>query len=184
MMDGAALWQTMGTLHPVLWGHSQAVTEMVSALADHLELASDERCILEDAARFHDIGKLEIDRAIQDKPGPLDAEEWEIMRLHAGRGAAFLEASPELCGAAPAVRHHHERYDGAGYPDRLTANEIPLLARLLCLADSYHAMTTVRPYRAARTDDEAREELRRCSGSQFDPELVEIFLRSLEARTR
>jgi len=132
------------------------------------------------AASFHDIGKVVVPDCVLLKPGRLDEREWEKMRMHPVIGEDCIRRSGilgELNGAvALAVRHHHERWDGAGYPDRLAGEDIPLAARIIALADSFDAMTTDRPYRRAMAAAEALREVLACAGKQFDPALAEKFV--------
>jgi ribonuclease P protein subunit RPR2 len=129
---------------------------------------------------LHDIGKVGIPEAILCKPGPLDEREWEIMRTHPSVGAQIIEPMWFLGDAAQIVRHHHERFDGWGYPDRLQGEEIPLAARIFSVADSFDAMTSDRPYRRAMDVDRALDEIRTGAGTQFDPEIAEAFIRLIE----
>jgi HD-GYP domain-containing protein (c-di-GMP phosphodiesterase class II) len=124
---------------------------------------------------LHDIGKLSVPDAVLNKPGKLDAAEWELMRRHPEEGARILAAIPFLDRALDVVLHHHERWDGQGYPARLRGNAIPLWARMFALVDAVDAMTSDRPYRRARSLEEAVRELRKGAGSQFDPACVEAF---------
>lgn len=129
------------------------------------------------AARLHDIGKAEIDERILLKPEPLTMEEWSQIRLHAVAGEQILLGAG-LTDIAPWVRSHHERFDGLGYPDGLAGNAIPLASRIIAVADAYDAMTSTLPYRPAMSPRDAREELHRNAGTQFDPEVVATFLRA------
>ena len=135
------------------------------------------RLVYEDAIGFlvHDIGKLGIPDAILLKPGPLTREEMSIMRKHPIMGAALIQNLHFLTSAVPLVRHHHERWDGVGYPDHLTGREIPLTARVFAVADSFDAATTDRPYRAALSVDAAIEDITQRAGSMYDPEVIEAF---------
>ena len=126
---------------------------------------------------LHDIGKVGIPTQILTKPGPLSAEEWAIMKSHPEIGAGIVKASHGLAHISDAVLHHHERWDGKGYPWGISGKDIPLLSRMLSVVDSYDAMTNDRPYRKAFTHEEAVAEILRCSGTQFDPELTELFVR-------
>jgi HD-GYP domain-containing protein (c-di-GMP phosphodiesterase class II) len=135
------------------------------------------------AAELHDVGKIAVPDAIIDKPGPLDPVEWSFVRRHPLIGERILLAAPALRPVARLVRSSHERWDGAGYPDGLCGDEIPLGARVVSVCDAFEAMTTDRPYREAISEDEALDELRRCGGSQFDPMVVEAFCRVI-ARER
>jgi two-component system, cell cycle response regulator len=132
------------------------------------------------AAELHDVGKMAIPDAILEKTGPLDEAEWSFMRRHTIIGERILLAAPALRSAARLVRSCHERWDGAGYPDELAGDSIPLGARVVAVCDAFHAMTTDRPHRPRRSRAEALMELRRCAGAQFDPAVVEAFARVLE----
>jgi HD-GYP domain-containing protein (c-di-GMP phosphodiesterase class II) len=131
--------------------------------------------VLVRAAELHDVGKIAIPEEILHKPGPLDELEWELMRKHTLIGERILGAAPAMAPIAAAVRWSHERWDGAGYPDGIAGEEIPLAARIVFVCDAYDAMRTSRPYRRAISREQAIAELRRGAGSQFDPRIVEIF---------
>jgi putative two-component system response regulator len=135
-------------------------------------------------ALLHDIGKIGISDAILTKPAPLTPEEWHAMRLHPIIGERICEPLATATQFAPIVRHHHERWDGAGYPDGLRAEAIPIGARIVGLVDSYDAIIHDRPYRPARDIHSAMAEIRREAGGQFDPELVRLFLPLLEREAR
>src|SRR5215210_355598 len=139
------------------------------------------RCRL--AGLLHDVGKVRIPSAILMTPGPLDDDAWTLMKRHPAEGEALVRSIPDLRPVAPIVRHHHERWDGTGYPDGLAGTAIPLEARIVAAADAWSAMTTDRPYRAALTEAAALRELERAAGSQLDPEVVDA-LRSVLARPR
>jgi HD-GYP domain-containing protein (c-di-GMP phosphodiesterase class II) len=132
------------------------------------------------AAELHDVGKVAIPDAILNKPGKLDATEWEFMRQHTILGERILSAAPALRPVALIVRSSHERWDGAGYPDGLAGESIPLAARIVAVCDAFEAITSARCYRKARSLDAARAELHRAAGSQFDPAVVEVFLDELD----
>ena len=132
------------------------------------------------AAELHDVGKIAIPDAILGKTGPLDETEWAFMRQHTIIGERILQAAPSLRTVAPLVRSSHERWDGAGYPDNLRGEEIPLGARVVAVCDAFDAMTTNRPYRDRIGKPAALAELRRCAGTQFDPAVVGAFARVLE----
>ena len=127
------------------------------------------------AAAFHDIGKLAIPRALLNKEGPLNTDEWAVMTQHTLIGERILRPIEFLAPIRPIVRAAHERWDGAGYPDGLAHESIPIGARIIAVADAFHAMTTPRPYCEARTQEDAVDELRRCAGTQFDPVVVAAF---------
>jgi HD-GYP domain-containing protein (c-di-GMP phosphodiesterase class II) len=174
--DRQSLTARLKAIDETLWCHARAVATLVEPIADLLSIRDPLRGALIDAAWFHDIGKLAIPRSILLRPGPLDERAWVIMRQHPGDGADFLSSCPELLSAAPMVRHHHERYDGSGYPDGLVATRIPLEARIIGVADAFHAMTSARSYRPVRSRNEAIGELMSCAGTQFDPDMVEVFV--------
>jgi diguanylate cyclase (GGDEF)-like protein len=133
---------------------------------------------LSHAADLHDIGKVALPASILTKPGPLTDEEWEFVERHPVIGERILAAAPALASAARIVRSTHERYDGTGYPDRLAGDQIPLQARVISVCDAYRAMTSDRSYRRALGHSRALDELRRCAGGQFDPTVVEAFVRA------
>lgn len=129
------------------------------------------------AARLHGLGKLGVPDLILHKTGPLTAEEWAVLRLHPAQGADLLRDYPGFAHGAEVVRHHHENWDGSGYPLRLKGRDIPLGARIIAVIDSYDAMTSDRPYRPARGARVAAEILRQGRGTQWDPETVDALLR-------
>lgn len=152
--------------------HSARVAEMACQIAEDLGLDQDELRVLELAAIAHDIGKVCVPDALLNKPGRLTAEEWEIMREHPEKGAAMVGDVPELAYVAEVIRHHHEHMDGHGYPDGLRGASIPLLSRIIGVADAFEAMTSNRPYRSQMAVADAVAELRRWAGRQFDPRVV------------
>ncbi len=160
---------------PDLHEHLGGVAALAVEMGRKLGLAGEERDALARAAELHDVGKLAIPDRILHKHGQLDAVEWELMRSHTVIGERILGAAPAMAPVAALVRSSHERWDGKGYPDGLEADEIPLGSRIIFVCDAYEAMTTDRAYRAAKTPEQAVEELQRCSGTQFDPLLVELF---------
>jgi HD-GYP domain-containing protein (c-di-GMP phosphodiesterase class II) len=131
---------------------------------------------VESVAMLHDVGKIAIPDGVLRKEGPLDEAEWELMRQHPVAGEQIVAATPPLAYLAPSIRAEHERWDGGGYPDGLAGDQIPIASRIVLACDAYHAMTSDRPYRRARPEDEARAELRRCAGTQFDPAVVAALL--------
>lgn len=157
-------------------GHSERVAAYTMAMARRLNLSSEELRAIELGALLHDIGKIGVPDSILYKPGPLTAEEWAIMKQHPVIGYQMCMKIDALRPAAPIVLHHHERWDGQGYPHGLAGDAIPLGARIFAIADTLDAMTSDRPYRKALSFTEAREEILRCSGKQFDPAMVELFL--------
>jgi putative nucleotidyltransferase with HDIG domain len=161
--------------------HSVRVAEYVARFATHLgaKPASIERVTR--AAILHDIGKIGVRDDILFKSSPLTHDERELVKKHVEFGATLLELHGDLRHLAPLVRHHHERWDGCGYPDGLTGTEIPFGARLIALVDSFDVMTVDRPYRKALPVEYAMEELRRNARTQFDPSLVALFIAFLNA---
>lgn len=131
---------------------------------------------------LHDIGKIAIPQNILLKPGKLDAQEWEIMKTHTSKGYRIAKASPELEPISELILHHHEKWDGTGYPSGLKGEEIPLLSRIITVVDSYDVMVHDRPYHKAITEEAAREELKRCAGTQFDPQIVDAYLELLRKK--
>ncbi|MFL5831600.1 MAG: diguanylate cyclase [Solirubrobacteraceae bacterium] len=160
--------------------HSREVAALSGAIAERLDLDEDEALRARLGGWLHDIGKIAVPDGILTKPGRLTDDEWEIVRTHPAVGDELLRHFPELALACGAVRHHHERYDGSGYPDRLAGGAIPVEARIVCVADAYAAMVSERPYQQPRPRTEAIAELRRCAGSQFDPEIVELLIAVVE----
>jgi diguanylate cyclase (GGDEF)-like protein/putative nucleotidyltransferase with HDIG domain len=156
--------------------HSEAVIEMSGAVARNLGLNVPEVERVKSAALLHDIGKVAIPDEILHKRGPLTDDEWRLMREHPVIGERILRVLPGLGTVARIVRHEHERWDGGGYPDGLAGSAIPLGSRIIIAADTYHAITSDRPYRAARSHSEAIEELTRCAGSQFDPSVTAALI--------
>jgi HD-GYP domain-containing protein (c-di-GMP phosphodiesterase class II) len=153
--------------------HSRDVVELVVATAAELGLDARSQQDAELTALLHDVGKIRIPAEIVNKPGKLTDEEWEVMKTHTIEGEEMLARIGGLLGrVGHLVRSCHERWDGKGYPDGLAGEEIPLVARIVCACDAYSAMTTDRPYRAARAPEEALAELELCAGTQFDPEVV------------
>jgi HD-GYP domain-containing protein (c-di-GMP phosphodiesterase class II) len=157
--------------------HSRDVVDLVVAVADRLGLEARERTRAEFAALLHDVGKVKIPAEIINKPGALDDAEWEVMKTHTLLGEQMLERIGGLLGeVGTIVRSCHERWDGAGYPDGLAGDAIPLAARIVCACDAWSAMTTDRAYRKARSTADAAIELRASSGSHFDPRVVDALV--------
>lgn len=163
-------------------GHSERVAEYVSALAKHLNLNETEYINLWRAAILHDIGKIGIPDIILNKPSSLTVEEWEIMKSHPVRGESICSKLKFAREILPIIRHHHEHYNGAGYPDGLKGESIPYLARIVSVADTVDAMTSPRNYRSPVTMEETIEELKRCAGTQFDPAIVDAFVEIQELK--
>lgn len=155
--------------------HTNRVTRYAVRLGQEMKLSPEQLLDLERGALLHDIGKIGVPDGILLKPGRLDANEMRLMRAHVEHGDAMLREISFLGAARFVVRHHHERFDGRGYPASLAGNEIPMLARIFSLCDTYDAITSQRPYKKARTDSEARDIIHRESGQQFDPEVVAAF---------
>ena len=177
--DGAtlqALGSALDTRDVGTEAHSRRVHGYALAVAKAYGLPEHEITHLAHGVLLHDIGKIGIPDAILLKPGRLTREEWEVMRRHPNIGARLIRDIPFLQGAMPIVRHHHERWDGTGYPDGLRGSEIPVGARIFAVVDAFDAMTVDRPYSTAIGFDAARAELRRSAGSHFDPEIVEAFM--------
>jgi len=160
-------------------GHSRRVQQLSLAIGRELGLSQAELDLLGHAALFHDIGKLAIPDAILLKPASLTGEEWALMQRHADEGARIIDRLGFLQDAVPAIRHHHERFDGTGYPERLAGEEIPLGARIIHVADALDSMLTTRIYRAARPVNEALSEVKNKAGSQFCPRCVAALERIL-----
>jgi putative nucleotidyltransferase with HDIG domain len=159
------------------YGHSTQVAVYAGAIAARMGLSTEEQDRVVKASLVHDIGKIGIYDDIVSKPGPLAEEEFTIMKQHPKIGAQILSRMKALRDLVPIVEHHHERWDGKGYPGGLKGEEIPLGARILAVADSIDAMCSDRPYRSTRNFGEVLREVRACSGSQFDPIVVEAFLK-------
>ncbi len=161
-------------------GHSTQVAQYVLMLGEELGLSEDDKKAVETAAYLHDIGKIGVRDEILLKPGRLSLNEMNEIRHHSMISANILAPVPFPWQVTPIVRHHHERWDGSGYPAGLKGQEIPVLARVLAVADAFDAMTSKRPYRKRKSIEEAIGELRACAGTHFDPELVEPFIAALE----
>ena len=162
-------------------GHSRRVAELTAGAAKAMGITDSALVQIEHGALLHDIGKLKIPDRVLLKPAKLDEEEWKMMRRHPEYGFEFLTNIEFLRGAADIVYTHHEKFDGTGYPRRLRAEEIPFGARVFAIVDSIDAMIYKRPYNSPVSFRDAAEEIRRCSGTQFDPKLVEPTLDYLRA---
>ncbi len=177
-----ALLQALYERDPELKGHTNNVAALAVKMCRRLGLPDTEVEELDLAAQLHDIGKIAVPDDVLHKPGPLTDSDWNLIRQHTIVGQRILSASPALRRVGEIVRATHERWDGTGYPDRLTAEEIPFAARLIAVCDAFDAMTSTRAYRPPLTIGEALAELARCSGKQFDPALIDIFTAAVTAR--
>ena len=178
-----AITNALEARDPYSYGHSSNVTTYAHSIAGELGLSPSEKENIVNAGLLHDVGKIGISDAILLKPEKLTQAEWEIVKEHPRRGKDILEPLSFLKEAVPIVYHHHERYDGRGYPKGLKGEEIPLGARILAVADSYDAMSSDRPYRKRLSEEECITELKESAGKQLDPRIVEAFLRVLEKKT-
>ena len=176
----SALLAVMDERDPATCEHSRAVGMWSGRIAKTLGLSCDEQNFAILAGTLHDVGKLTTPNEILCKPGPLNDDEWQTMRAHARVGAKILERIPALVDVAPIVRWHHERIDGAGYPDRLTGDEIPFIARVVSVADSFHAMISKRPYRKSLPVLLALDELRAGVGTQWDRDVIAAVLQIVQ----
>lgn len=174
-----ALSAAMGARERGTAEHCDRIGPLALMIADALGLSQTQRSTLELAAYVHDIGKIGVRDEILLKPGELSEAEWEKIRTHPGMGGDILSNVEELSDLAHVIRHHHERVDGSGYPDGLSGNQIPLLSRILAVADAFDAMTSDRPYRTRLPESEAVARLLQNAGTQFDPEIVNVFLKAL-----
>jgi diguanylate cyclase (GGDEF)-like protein len=174
------LLRTLSETRPDLHAHLRGTAELALAVGRELGMRPEALDEVARAAELHDVGKMAIPDAILEKTGPLDDAEWSFVRRHTIIGERILLAAPALRSAARLVRASHERWDGRGYPDGLSGEDIPLGARVVAACDAYHAMTTDRPHRPSRSSADALAELYRCAGTQFDPAVVDAFARVLE----
>ena len=179
-----ALIQVLAEQGGDLVRHLSRVAMLAGKTGVRLGMSADEIARIRLAAELHDIGKAAVPRVILEKTGPLDAKELAYLRQHSVIGERILAAAPALMNVAPIVRATHERADGAGYPDGLRLEQIPMAARVIAVVDAFDAMTSARPYQRRRTDAEARAELHRAAGSQFDPAVVDAFIAVLDERAR
>ncbi|MEP7004171.1 MAG: GAF domain-containing protein [Chloroflexota bacterium] len=179
-----ALAAAVDARDPYTRSHSARVAALSRIIAVEMKLASDDIRQVQLSALLHDIGKIGIPDAILNKPGALSPEEWVIMKTHSPLGASILSAVEPLRDLVPIVRSHHERFDGGGYPDGLAGDAVPLAAYIVSAADAYEVIVSKRSYKAAQSVDFAVSELRRCSGAQFHPVVVEAFIRVIERDQR
>jgi putative nucleotidyltransferase with HDIG domain len=160
--------------------HSYGVIALSLEIADELGLSEDDRRLVEFGALLHDVGKIAVPKSIVNKPGPLDDDEWQVMRQHTIAGQRMLDkVGGSMTEVGAIVRASHERWDGGGYPDGVAGEEVPLPARIVSVADTFHAITTTRPYRRAQSTEAAIKELQSCAGTQFDPVVVDALIRVL-----
>ena len=163
------------------YGHTARVTIIAKAIAKKMGMVPEDLYTLEIGALLHDVGKIGVPDSVLGKPGPLEKDEFAIITEHPGKGSQILKDIEYLENSIPSVMFHHERYDGHGYPDGLSGKNIPLAGRIIAVADSFDAMISDRPYRKKVSIKEAAVELRACSGSQFDSEIVETFIKIIDS---
>ncbi len=176
-----ALVSAVEARDPYIYGHSRKVSTYAGALAEAIGLSPDEVSKVSTAALLHDIGKIGIPDTVLNKKKKLSGENWEAIKTHPRLGANIISNIPQLVPCVSTILHHHERWDGGGYPDGLKGEEIPIGARILAIADSFEAMTSARPYRPALSREGVVQELRKGAGIQFDPYLVEVFIGIIKA---
>lgn len=164
------------------YGHTERVVIYTQLIAEKLNLSEDDKKILKYGAYLHDIGKIQIPMEILNKRMKLTPGEWDLIKKHPQNGVEIIKSVSSLQRVIPLILYHHERYDGKGYPQNLKENDIPYLTRILSVADSFDAMTSNRPYKESMSFNEALTELKKCSGTQFDPEIVEVFIDAIESK--
>jgi diguanylate cyclase (GGDEF)-like protein len=171
-----ALAATIEARDPYIYGHSRKVSRYAVALAEAAGLSSGKVSVINTAAMLHDIGKIGVPDEVLNKTEKLDNESWKLIQAHPALSTTIVGHVASLVASLPAILHHHERWDGLGYPDGLKGEQIPIEARVLAIADAFDAMTSNRPYRSKLSYKKVLQELKHCSGTQFDPELIETFL--------
>jgi HD-GYP domain-containing protein (c-di-GMP phosphodiesterase class II) len=171
-----ALAATIEARDPYIYGHSRKVSRYAVALAEAAGLPVEKVSVINTAAMLHDIGKIGVPDEVLNKTGKLDNESWKLIQAHPALSTTIVGHVASLVASLPAILHHHERWDGLGYPDGLKGSQIPVEARVLAIADAFDAMTSNRPYRSKLSYKKVMQELKQCSGTQFDPELIETFL--------
>jgi HD-GYP domain-containing protein (c-di-GMP phosphodiesterase class II) len=171
----------MEVCDPALGAHAARVAANAEAVAVRLGWTGERLEALRLGATLHDVGKVNVRREVLAKPGRLDEDELAEIRAHPVEGMWLLAGVPSLAPALPYVLFHHERWDGAGYPTRRAGRAIPLEGRILAVTDAFDAMTSGRPYRRALSAEQAADEIRRCAGAQFDPDVAYAFLAALDA---
>jgi putative two-component system response regulator len=172
----ATLANALAATHPATGSHSQRVARLAANLAAAEGLSPEDLEAVVTGALLHDVGKLGVPEAVLQKPGPLSVDEWTLLRLHAEAGEAICRPLAMASRLGPIIRHHHERWDGGGYPDGLAGEAIPVGARVVAVVDAFDAIVHDRPYRPARSPREAVAEIRSGSGSQFDPTIADRFI--------
>jgi HD-GYP domain-containing protein (c-di-GMP phosphodiesterase class II) len=175
-----ALIKAIEAKDPYTSGHAERVSRLAEMTARAYGLREDRCRLIKYAAIMHDVGKLGVESSVLQKPGKLTPEEYEHMKVHPARGVEIVGEIDLMAEALGGIRHHHERLDGAGYPDGLLGDQIPLMARLIMVADAFDSMTSTRVYRQAKTMEEALAELHRCSGTQFDPAAIAALQRAID----
>jgi putative nucleotidyltransferase with HDIG domain len=175
-----ALAAAIDAKDPYTRGHSERVARYSSLVAREMGLSSEDVRRVRLSALLHDVGKIGIDDRILRKPTALTEEEFEIMKSHPVKGAMIMEAIPQLRDVIPGMKHHHERWEGGGYPEGLRGEDIPLQARIVSVADTFDAMTTTRPYQRAMDIRFVFQRLRDLAGNRFDPSVVEALIQSYE----
>lgn len=175
-----ALAQAVEAKDPEIKRHLERSIKYATLIGRRFNLDKEDMDALKFGAILHDIGKIGVDGGILFKTGRLTPEEFEMVKKHPEMGTEIIKGVEFLKRAEPIILYHHERYDGKGYPQGLKGKEIPLLARIVSVVDAYEAMTSNRPYKKAKSKQEAEEELKRERGRQFDPEVVDIFLEILK----
>ena len=178
----AALLELVEEAAPEVAAHMERTARLARCFALEVGLSGSLHHLVVRTARVHDVGKLAIPPWVLEKPGPLSRSEREMMEAHSVTGQKILERKPSLISIGPLVRATHERWDGNGYPDRLMGSAVPIPSRIVAVCDAFDAMTSPRPYRPSATIDTAIDELRRGSGTQFDPGVVEPFCALFENR--
>ncbi len=176
------LASTLEEKDPYTSGHSERVCYYSDILSRRLAFPQRERSELQIASYLHDIGKVGISDRFINKKGTLTSTDWAIIRQHTKKSIELLAPLKLSSNVLRCIQHHHEHFDGTGYPDALEREQIPLGARIIAISDSYDSMTSARPYRKPLSDKEAKSELMKCSGKQFDPELVSVFLDALREK--
>ncbi|MEP7335118.1 MAG: HD-GYP domain-containing protein [Actinomycetota bacterium] len=180
----AELTEAVEARHPWTLGHAHRVAGLAVAAARTLGWSDEALGNIRAGSLLHDVGKLTVSAAILAKPGPLTASELAEVRRHPAAGAVLVSSLPSVRRALPSILHHHERWDGTGYPGRIAGEAIPAEARLISIADAYDAMTSYRPYHSTLTIRQALEELARCAGTQFDPQITHACIEAWSARVR